>query len=111
MIEAFESPLDTVRISVLNLLEVLLKSNLHCIVPHVKRAIPVLLELTKYRKSTKVRVSSLCCLQLLSGLEYQVLHDLTHSVIRQLQPALSDRKARVRTMAVQCRNQWFLVGE
>merc|ERR550525_183163 len=66
MIQAFESPLDTLRISILNLLEVLLKGNLQCIVPYVKRIVPVLLELTKYRKSSKVRIAALNCLLMLS---------------------------------------------
>merc|ERR1712083_24861 len=58
MIQAFESPLDTLRISILNLLEVLLKGNLQCIVPFVKRIVPILLDMTKHRKSSKVRIAA-----------------------------------------------------
>merc|ERR1712113_841401 len=95
MIQAFESPLDTLRISILNLLEVLLKGNLQCIVPYVKRIVPVMLELTKYRKAIEVRIAALNCLMMLSGLEYQLLHDMTHVVTRSLQRVLSDRKRDV----------------
>ena len=80
-------------------------------IPFIEVIIPILLELTKYKKSPKVRISALNCLTLLSKLEYSVLHTMTKKVIRSLLNVLDDDKKEVRVIAVECRNQWYLIGE
>merc|ERR1712228_439868 len=111
MIKSFESTLETLKVSILFLFEILFKSNLECIVPYIQVIVPILLELTKYKKSAKVRISALNCLLLLTGLEYSTLHIMTKKVIRSLSDALDDKKKKVRIIAVECRNQWYLLHE
>ena len=111
MIKSFESQLQTLRVSVLFLFEILLKSNLQCIVPYIDIVIPILLQLAKYKKSQKVRISALNCLLLMSGLEYSKLHKMTKNVIRSLSDVLDDSKKEVRIIGVECRNQWYLLHE
>jgi len=80
-------------------------------VPFIDRIVPILLQLAKYEKSEKVRVSALNCLMLLSGLEYSVLHTMISKVTRSLSDVLDDRNKNVRIIGAECRNQWFLIHE
>ena len=111
MIESFKSSLENLKISILFLFEVLFKSNIQSMVPFIEVIIPILLELTKYKKSPKVRIAALNCLILLGKLEYSVLHKVTKKVTRSLLNVLDDDKKEVRVIAVECRNQWYLIGE
>lgn len=72
--------------------------------------IPSCVQLSKYKKCMKVRISALSLLHDITKYPTHVL--LTHKldVVLELASALDDHKRLVRNAAVNTRNAWFLVG-
>ncbi|XP_067948413.1 MMS19 nucleotide excision repair protein homolog [Watersipora subatra] len=78
---------------------------------HLDTLLPLLLKLTRYSLSMKVRMASLQCLATLSKVNITQLVPHIDFVIRGLLPAIDDKKRLVRNEAVKARNIWCLVRD
>ncbi|XP_050318222.1 MMS19 nucleotide excision repair protein [Bactrocera neohumeralis] len=77
---------------------------------HLSHLIPRCIQLSKYQKSMKVRISALSLLHDITKYPTHVLLTYKLDVVLELAAALDDNKRLVRNTAVRTRNAWFLVG-
>jgi len=78
---------------------------------HISTIVPLLLVLTQYKASMKVRTAALQCLTHLSKLPASYIYPFKNLVINGLVSVLDDIKRSVRREAVNCRNVWFTTIE
>lgn len=76
----------------------------------VTSLVPMLLGLTQFQLSMKVRMEALKCLGALTTLPHHVVYPYKTKVCRALADSVDDKKRLVRKEAVKCRNEWFLLG-
>ncbi|RMX48437.1 hypothetical protein pdam_00020451, partial [Pocillopora damicornis] len=76
----------------------------------VTSLVPMLLGLTKFQLSMKVRMEALKCLGALTTLPHHVVYPYKTKVCKALADSVDDKKRLVRKEAVKCRNEWFLLG-
>jgi len=74
---------------------------------HISTIVALILNLTQYKSSLKVRTAALQCLFDLSKLPTPIIFPFKNQVINGLVNALDDVKRSVRKEAVACRNAWF----
>eukprot|EP00899_Mesostigma_viride_P016024 jgi/Mesvir1/24422/Mv11082-RA.1 len=73
---------------------------------HLDELITVLLALTGYEHSRKVRETALQCLEVVSSARYKTLYPYKQKVLRTVTGCLDDRKRSVRAEAVRCKVLW-----
>jgi DNA repair/transcription protein MET18/MMS19 len=77
------------------------------VVQHLGSFIHALLRLTTFKQTANVRILALECLSSLATKgKSDVLSPFKPSVVKELAPALDDKKRTVRRNAVDCREKW-----
>ncbi|CAB4009785.1 MMS19 nucleotide excision repair homolog [Paramuricea clavata] len=77
---------------------------------YVTSLVPRYSHLAQDAPSLKIRCMSLKCLGVLTVLPHHEVYPYKKQVIQSLAKCLDDQKRLVRKEAVQCRNEWFLLG-
>jgi len=77
---------------------------------HVTSLVPMLLGLSKFQLSMKIRIEALKCLGALTTLPHHAVYPYKTKVCRALADSVDDKKRLVRKEAVKCRNEWYLLG-
>jgi len=97
--------------STLDSFDVIIQEAQHVVHEHISTIVPLLLALTQYKASMKVRTAALQCLTHLSKLPVAYIFPFKNLVINGLVNVLDDIKRSVRREAVNCRNVWFTTTE
>eukprot|EP01125_Pyxidicula_operculata_P012859 TRINITY_DN4241_c0_g2_i2.p1 TRINITY_DN4241_c0_g2~~TRINITY_DN4241_c0_g2_i2.p1 ORF type:complete len:897 (+),score=205.78 TRINITY_DN4241_c0_g2_i2:527-3217(+) len=78
---------------------------------HLGTLVPRLLDMSSNPHSpVDVRKLSLQCLSVFTKFQFHQLHPFQGRVLRELKPALDDKKRDVRKLASKARNEWFVIG-
>jgi hypothetical protein len=95
--------------SSLSTLYILIKNSKEEMINHLHTIIPILLNLTCFKNSINVRLTSLNCLIELNTYNYNEIFRFKNDIINGLEKVLDDKKRNVRNLAVNCKNLWILM--
>ena len=80
------------------------------VISHIDSLVKLLLQLTRYQASMKVREKSVLTLERFCTFPFRVLFPVRDVVVSELKQVLDDRKRIVRRAASRCRNEWSVVA-
>ncbi|XP_067037088.1 MMS19 nucleotide excision repair protein homolog isoform X2 [Acropora muricata] len=110
LVQSLSCDEQSLKLSTLHTMYSLMFDAPEIIARQVTSLVPILLRLSQFQISMKIRMESLKCLGAMTTLPHHVVYPYKTKVCKTLADSVDDKKRLVRKEAVKCRNKWYLLG-
>lgn len=110
LVQSLSCDEQSLKLSTLGTMYSLIFDAPEIITRHVTSLVPMLLGLSQFQLSMKIRMEALKCLGAMTTCPHHAVYPYKTKVCKTLAQSVDDKKRLVRKEAVKCRNEWYLLG-